>query len=457
MANEIKNIKIEEIYPNPHNPRKEIRNITEMADSIRKKGIMQNLTVIKGHYEGEEYKSDGYMLLIGHRRHAGAKLAKLKEVPCNVIDEMPLNEQIAIMMLENCQRDELSIYEQSNGVQMLLDLGETEVSIAKKTGLSRTSVKHRANIAKLDQELLKKKENDDGFQLTLTALSELEKIEDIEERNKILDSAQNVRDLSWRCQNKVNEIKRDKVKEPLLKMIIAAGIEEAPKNAAYDLYGGKWTKVQEYSLEKSCPKKIELPEDEKLFYIVSGRDIKIIKKAPKKAQTPETIEKREQNKRKKQIKEILNEMDARRREFILSVVSGKIAQVKNKLEVEHMCWSALSKISTYASISNMCRLFTNKSEYDCCEEEKKMAKEKVEKLEPLFQMLATLHYAMASNVGELTTYDGQYNEIAGQKLLMAYDILERYGWSYEQGEKELLCGISELYTVKEVPQAVQEA
>lgn len=46
----IQEINIEQIYPHPENPRKEIGDITELAESIKKNGIMQNLTVIPGHY-----------------------------------------------------------------------------------------------------------------------------------------------------------------------------------------------------------------------------------------------------------------------------------------------------------------------------------------------------------------------------------------------------------------------
>lgn len=44
------NIDIEQIYPHPDNPRKEIGDVTELAESIKKNGIMQNLTVIPGHH-----------------------------------------------------------------------------------------------------------------------------------------------------------------------------------------------------------------------------------------------------------------------------------------------------------------------------------------------------------------------------------------------------------------------
>ena len=56
------------------------------------------------------------------------------------------------MLLENIQREDLTIQEQAQGFQMMLDLGDTEDQIAEKTGFSKSTVRHRLNIAKLDQE-----------------------------------------------------------------------------------------------------------------------------------------------------------------------------------------------------------------------------------------------------------------------------------------------------------------
>nr|DAJ93575.1 MAG TPA: chromosome partitioning protein [Caudoviricetes sp.] len=77
----IKQISIELIDPHPENPRKNLGNLTELAESIKANGIMQNLTVVP--------KDDGrYMAVIGHRRLAAAKLAGLETVPCAVDREL---------------------------------------------------------------------------------------------------------------------------------------------------------------------------------------------------------------------------------------------------------------------------------------------------------------------------------------------------------------------------------
>ena len=72
---------IENLLPHPLNPRKGLGDLTELADSIRTQGVLQNLTVVPEPLEGQ----DKYRILIGHRRHAAAKLAGLTELPCSVV------------------------------------------------------------------------------------------------------------------------------------------------------------------------------------------------------------------------------------------------------------------------------------------------------------------------------------------------------------------------------------
>ena len=76
------NISVENIYPHPENPRKDLGDLSELVESIKKQGVMQNLTVIPGHWlEDGEWSDEAYTLIIGHRRCAAAKLAGVTEVP----------------------------------------------------------------------------------------------------------------------------------------------------------------------------------------------------------------------------------------------------------------------------------------------------------------------------------------------------------------------------------------
>lgn len=199
-------ISVDELYPHPDNPRKELGDLTELADSIRSKGVMQNLTVVKGHtLTGEEWSElsrkydedptevlraqmnrrtaeEGYTVIIGHRRLSAAKLAGVTELPC-VIVEMPHREQVATMLLENMQRVDLTVYEQAQGFQMMMDLGESVESISEKTGFSKTTVRRRLKMAELDRDVLK---SVSGRQISLDDFDRLSQIEDLTLRNKCL-------------------------------------------------------------------------------------------------------------------------------------------------------------------------------------------------------------------------------------------------------------------------------
>lgn len=191
---------IQDLHPHPDNPRKDVGDVTELAESIKANGVLQNLTVVKRYRDmtNEEYKAaceeyrtnpteetqrtvnkhtveDGYIVIIGHRRLAASKQAGLTELPC-VIVEMTHKEQVSTMLTENMQRVDLTVYEQAQGFQMMLDMGDSMDEIAEKSGFSKTTVRKRLEIAKLDSTTLKKVSS---RQLTLGDFDELAKIEDI--------------------------------------------------------------------------------------------------------------------------------------------------------------------------------------------------------------------------------------------------------------------------------------
>ena len=173
---------VNKLYPHPDNPRKDVGDVTELAESIKANGIFQNLTVVyggKGLPQGETY---GYTVIIGHRRLEAAKLAGLDCVPC-VLAEMDEREQAATMLLENMQRSDLTVYEQAQGFQMMLDLGETQDGIAEKTGFSKTTIRHRLKLLELDPEEFRKSQE---RQATFSDYIELEKISDPQLKNEAL-------------------------------------------------------------------------------------------------------------------------------------------------------------------------------------------------------------------------------------------------------------------------------
>ena len=174
-------IPINDLHPNPDNPRKDLGDLTELAASIKAKGILQNLTVVP-RFSGN--KLDGFRIVIGHRRHAAAKLAGLEALPCIVACFTP-QEEFETMMVENVHRSDLTVYEQAEGFQMMLDMGGSVEEVAQKTGFSETTIRRRVKLLELDKKKFHKAEERGG---TMQDYLKLNEIKNPELRNKVLDA-----------------------------------------------------------------------------------------------------------------------------------------------------------------------------------------------------------------------------------------------------------------------------
>lgn len=179
-------IPIGHINPHPDNPRKDLGDLTELVESIKSNGILQNLTVVPYYSKVHCRVIDGlYTVIIGHRRHAAANLAGLTELPC-IIADMTEEEQISTMLVENMQRTDLTVYEQAKSFQQLsIDFGKSNTEIAAMSGFSEATVRKRTKLAEYDEKKVKK-----GCErgATLFDFEKLSSIEDAEDREKCLDA-----------------------------------------------------------------------------------------------------------------------------------------------------------------------------------------------------------------------------------------------------------------------------
>ena len=217
-------ISIDKLYPHPQNPRRDVGDISELTESIKSSGIFQNLTVIKGG-AGVPEGAEGFTVIIGHRRLAAAKAAGLKYVPC-ILVEMDEREQIATMLLENMQRQDLTVWEQAQGFQMMLDLGETEAGIAEKTGFSKTTVKHRIKLLELDPEEFKKSQE---RQPKMADYIELEKITDPKLKNDALKKI-GTNNFRWALENAVRTDKENISKKAWMELIKKLKLKKADES-----------------------------------------------------------------------------------------------------------------------------------------------------------------------------------------------------------------------------------
>ena len=142
-------IPLEKVCPNPDQPRKVIGDVSELAASIREKGILQPLLV---RYVPRE---DIYYIISGERRYHASQEAGLTEVPCieRIADEA---ETLELALIENLQRKDLSVFEESEGLFRLAQQYEyTHEDIARKIGKARSSVTETLSLRAIPEPLRK--------------------------------------------------------------------------------------------------------------------------------------------------------------------------------------------------------------------------------------------------------------------------------------------------------------
>lgn len=444
----IVNVSINKIYPHPDNPRKDVGDVTELSESIKKNGIMQNLTIIpecaltedvENQPKATEVNLNGkFYALIGHRRLAGAKLAELTEVPCQIRSKISKREQVSIMLEENMQRNDLTIYEQAQGFQMMLDLGETADSIAEKTGFSKSTIYHRLNIAKLDEKVLKEKNDDDSFQLSLKDLYALEQIENVKTRNKILKEARDSKDLVWKAEQAVRDIKREKRKKEIIAFLKERGAQPFPKGQSR--WNGKWEQIKDFNLDGK--EKLTLKKTDDLYYEDSYGWIYVLqkKKVEKKKLTPEEQRRAEREKEIKQLKAQIKQMAAVRKDFAKSVANGKIEMLKTKEVLESM-WDVILSAGYGHGYTNIAAAYLNFNYWSGNGEERKQADEKARALSAEQTMLI----AMLLLDLDLVSYNRTYQQKYGEIMVKMYKILEQYGLRLEDEEKQIIEGTHEKY------------
>lgn len=143
-VNIVLNIPVQNIRPNPHQPRKEFKedSLEELAGSIKKHGLIQPITV---RYIGEKR----FELISGERRLRASKLAGIKEIPA-YIREVDDEEIISFALIENIQREDLNPIEVALGYKRLVDeLEYTQAEVAEKVGKNRTTVTNMLRLLNL--------------------------------------------------------------------------------------------------------------------------------------------------------------------------------------------------------------------------------------------------------------------------------------------------------------------
>ncbi|MGB7434280.1 MAG: ParB/RepB/Spo0J family partition protein [Candidatus Acidiferrum sp.] len=143
-------IPVDQIRPNPDQPRKALGDLRELTESIRSKGVLEPLLV---RFVPRE---DCYYIISGERRYHAARAAGLREVPA--IEKMADDaETLEIALIENMQRKDLTPFEEADGLHQLAEQYDyTHDDVAKKIGKARSSVSETLMLRNIPEAIRKK-------------------------------------------------------------------------------------------------------------------------------------------------------------------------------------------------------------------------------------------------------------------------------------------------------------
>lgn len=139
------------ISPNPDQPRRSFAEeaLSELADSIREKGVIQPLILRKN-----PRNSDGYEIVAGERRWRAAQRAQLHQVPA-IVRDLNDTEVLELAIIENIQRADLNAVEEAAGYRQLMDrFGHTQEKMAAALGKSRSHIANLLRLLSLPDDVL---------------------------------------------------------------------------------------------------------------------------------------------------------------------------------------------------------------------------------------------------------------------------------------------------------------
>lgn len=142
----IQNVNIDYIIPNRFQPRLTFdeKSLNELASSIKEHGIIQPLVLRR--------LGDKYEIIAGERRYKAAQLAGLTEVPA-IISNIDDNKSAEIALVENVQRRNLNSLEEAKSYKKILDKeGLTQEELAKKIGVSQSTIANKLRLLNLTSE-----------------------------------------------------------------------------------------------------------------------------------------------------------------------------------------------------------------------------------------------------------------------------------------------------------------
>jgi ParB family chromosome partitioning protein len=159
------------LRPNPEQPRRRFDEdaLSGLADSIRDHGVLQPLLV-------SEDGSGGYVVIAGERRWRASRAAGLKTVPAVIRERLDGRDELALALVENLQRRDLSPLEEARAFEHLRsEHGLSQAEIARQVAMDRSTVANALRLLRLPeeiQELVESRQLSAGHGRALLALAD---------------------------------------------------------------------------------------------------------------------------------------------------------------------------------------------------------------------------------------------------------------------------------------------
>lgn len=187
---EIIELNLDELRPNPYQPRKvfDEEALKELAISIKEHGVFQPIIVKKS--------IKGYEIIAGERRVKASMMAGLTEIPA-IVRDFNDTQMMEIALLENLQRENLSAIEEAEAYKKLQEtLSLTQEELARRLGKSRSHITNMLGLLLLPEEIQKdinEKKISMGHARVLSKLENKEQQKELEQ--KVINEGMSVRDL----------------------------------------------------------------------------------------------------------------------------------------------------------------------------------------------------------------------------------------------------------------------
>jgi ParB family transcriptional regulator, chromosome partitioning protein len=232
---------VETLAEHPRNVRRDVGDVTELADSLVEVGLLEPLVVAP-----DPDDPDAYVVIAGHRRLAAARLAMLPDLPCLVRHDLTTDTDVVMAMLvENLQRTDLTPVEEAEAYQQLELAGIDQATIAKRTGRSKRTVASRLDLMRLPETT---REGIHHHQVTLEEAAAMLEFADDPAAVEALQNFAGTNDFKWRLQSLRQDRQRAEKAAARRAELEAAGVRLVKRS---DLGGESYLFQLSYALHRN--------------------------------------------------------------------------------------------------------------------------------------------------------------------------------------------------------------